>query len=60
MDKLFNTFTSEEEKLQLSYNCLDFERMMTLLEMAKVGQVPDGSFSDFEVSVWSKFRSIIA
>lgn len=60
MKKIFNAFTGEEERPQIGYNCLTFDRIMKLLEMAKENKIPDGSFSDFEVEVWSKFKSIIA
>ena len=59
MDKIFNSFTGEEERPQIGYNCLDFSRMMEILEMAKKNKIPDGNFSDFEIEVWSNFKSII-
>ena len=57
--KILDPSTGELEDLQTGYNCITGSRAAELLEMAISRLIPGSGFSDYELSVWSTFKSII-
>lgn len=57
--KILDSSTGDLEDLQTGYNCITGGRAAELLEMAIAGEVPGANYSDYEVSLWSAFKTII-
>lgn len=58
--KIYDVSTGEYEDLQTGYNCITVNRAIELLKMAMEDKIPDGNYSDYEMAVWSKMRTVIA
>lgn len=58
--KIYDVSTGEYEDLQTGYNCITENRVIELLKMAMEDKIPDGNYSDYEIAVWSKMRTVIA
>lgn len=57
--KILDPSTGELEDLQTGYNCITGGRAAELLIMAISGLIPGANYSDYEVSLWSAFKTII-
>lgn len=58
--KIYDVSIGEYEDLQTGYNCITGSRAIELLKMAMEDKIPDGNYSDYEIAVWSKMRTVIA
>ena len=50
---------SKEHKADYGVSAIGYNKAMELLAMAMEGIVPNGTYSDMEVEVWSGFKTIL-
>lgn len=58
--KVYDASTGEYEDLQTGYNCITENRVIELLKMAVEGKIPNGSYSDYEIVIWSRMKAVMA
>ena len=56
----WDTYWADDiHKPQIAANCSDMADILTILNMAISGKVPDAHFSDYECNLWSEMRAIL-